>query len=117
MPSTWRIEASESTNFIADQFEEVGAIHKINYPVEVDDRWEQNLLEAIKCASVRKATGRDETFVEALKMAKLFHRLWIACVKIGQTPKGWREVQLFSLFKKGGAGTPENYKPIASCPM
>lgn len=54
MPSTRRIEPSEFTNFIAYQFDEVGAVDENNYLFEVDDEWEQSLLTVIKCASVGK---------------------------------------------------------------
>lgn len=78
----------------------------------------KEIERAIMDSPNKKATGRDEVFVEALKLipyeaALAVTSLWAACGKCGYLPEEWPLILLFPLYKKGEAANPASYRPVA----
>lgn len=67
-PSTRRIKPNEFTQFIATQFEDIGATPGIDTEFNLDEDWTQDVELAIRRAPKNKATGGDEVFAKALQL-------------------------------------------------
>lgn len=118
-PAVQRIEPRRFTEFVAAQHSRrAGESRLQNRAFRVDDSWKSDLEEALGRAPKRKATGRDETFAEAMQVtptvtAEWLYRLWQCYGRHGLFPSAWRQSVLCPLLKKEPASEPGNWRAVA----
>lgn len=71
----------------------------------VDASFEKDIVDAIRMAPKRRATGLDELFVEALQVdvdlcSKVLVETWKKCGFMKTVPKSWSTAELVPLYKK-----------------
>ena len=80
---------------------------------------EEDLLEAIESLKLQSSAGPDGFPSVYLKicrysLVKPLYLLWMQSLLDGTVPKAFKNTTITPLFKKGSAGNPDNYRPIAS---
>ena len=87
-------------------------------PFDVTPDFERKVFTAINSAKQNRATGTDELFSEAFKLAplhfaKVFSVLWAKCSHLQYMIRDWRTALLVPIYKHGSKSDPSNYRPIA----
>ena len=87
-------------------------------PFEISPDLERKVHAAILKAKSNRATGTDELFSEAFKLApkefaRIFSLFWVQCSKLGYLLQEWRTALLVPIYKRGPKADPSSYRPIA----
>ena len=76
------------------------------------------VIRAIQQAKPNKATGQDELFSEAFKVAprhfaEVLCAFWTKCSTLGYLIRDWRTAIMVPIHKRGPKSDPANHRPIA----
>lgn len=87
-------------------------------PFELSSDLQRKVQNAILKAKNNRATGTDELFSEAFKLApksfaRIFALFWVQSSKIRYLLQAWRTALLVPIYKRGPKSEPSSYRPIA----
>ena len=87
-------------------------------PLEMTPDFERKVYNAIVKAKRNRASGTDELFSEAFKVApktfaRIFALLWTKSSQLGYLIHEWRTALLVPIYKRGPRTAPSSYRPIA----